>query len=57
MPPADWNAARHHAFESRVGELLGANGADFMLAIRAMKSEELERSPTSRKVRRIIDTR
>jgi phenylacetate-CoA ligase len=57
VPPADWNASRHHAFESKVGELLGAHGGDFMLAIRAIRSEELERSPTSRKVRRIIDTR
>jgi phenylacetate-CoA ligase len=57
VPPADWDASRHDAFESKVGELLGAHGGDFMLAIRAIRSEELERSPTSRKVRRIIDTR
>lgn len=57
VPPAGWNASRHHAFESRVGEFLGAQDGDFMLAIRAIRSEELERSSTSRKVRRIIDTR
>jgi phenylacetate-CoA ligase len=57
VPPADWDASRHRALESKVGEILGANGGDFVLAIRAIKSEELERSPTSRKVRRIIDTR
>jgi len=55
VPPADWNASRHNAFESRVGQVLGSG--DFTLSIRAMKSEELERSPTSRKVRRIIDVR
>jgi phenylacetate-CoA ligase len=55
VPPANWDASRQHALESRVGEILGAG--DFMLAIRAIRSEELERSPTSRKVRRIIDTR
>ena len=57
VPPANWDAARQHALESRAGEILGANGGDFLLHVRAMKSEELERSPTSRKIRRIVDTR
>jgi len=57
VPPANWDATRQQALESRVHELLGATGADFLLHIRPMRSEDLERSPTSRKIRRIVDTR
>ncbi len=55
VPPAEWTADRQRVLESRVGEVFGAG--DFLLSIRTMKSEELERTPTSRKVRRIVDTR
>ena len=55
VPPSGWDAARQHALESKLSDILGAG--DFKLAIKAMKSEELERSPTSRKVRRIVDLR
>jgi phenylacetate-CoA ligase len=57
VPPAGYDAARLHALESRVGEVFGAAAGSFVLAIRAIRSEDLERTPTSRKVRRIIDTR
>lgn len=57
VPPANWDEERQRVLESKVGEVFGANGGDFMLSVRTMKSEELERTPTSRKVRRIVDTR
>ena len=53
-PDGIWNDLREQALESRLSGILGDG---FRLAIRPMKSEELERSPTSRKVRRIVDTR
>jgi phenylacetate-CoA ligase len=55
VPPDGWTPAREQALATQLSDILG--GGSFRLAIRAMKSEELERSPTSRKVRRIIDTR
>ncbi|HEX7830713.1 MAG TPA: hypothetical protein VF787_13735 [Thermoanaerobaculia bacterium] len=54
VPPSGWDAERQRALESKVGAIFGE---DCMLSIRTMKSEELERTPTSRKVRRIVDTR
>jgi phenylacetate-CoA ligase len=57
VPPANWNDERQRRLESNVDKIFGANGGDFVLSIRTMRSEELERTPTSRKVRRIIDTR
>jgi phenylacetate-CoA ligase len=57
VPPSGWDAARQQQLESKLSDLLGATSGDFLLHIKAMRSEELERSPTSRKVRRIVDLR
>jgi phenylacetate-coenzyme A ligase PaaK-like adenylate-forming protein len=57
VPPDAWDTTHQHALESRLSDILGASSGHFLLHVRPVKSEELERSPTSRKVRRIVDTR
>jgi phenylacetate-CoA ligase len=58
VPPAGWTEADQEGLAVELSRVLGSRGGGFfVLRFRLVSHDELERAPTSRKVRRIVDVR